>query len=171
VAGDRGEGVRLPSSEIDAGMEGNAEATAPHITQAEYEALAAFRYALRLFLRFSEEAALATGLTPQQHQALLAIQGFPERDAMTIGELAERLQVRHHSAVGLVDRLVAQGLTTRQMCETDRRQVLVRLTPQGVMMLERLSAVHRAELRRIGPGIAALLTRLSDNQADDAGKD
>jgi DNA-binding MarR family transcriptional regulator len=133
----------------------------PRLSKADYEALAGFRYALRLFLRFSEEAAQTAGLTPHQHQALLAIQGYPERDYVTIGELAERLQVRHHSAVGLVDRLVAQQLAVRQAGETDRRQVFVRLTPQGVRMLERLSAAHRAELRRVGPALAALLQRLN----------
>ncbi len=134
----------------------------PHVAKAEYETLAHFRYAIRLFLRFSEEAAQAAGLTPQQHQALLAIQGFPERDYMTVGELAERLQIRHHSAVGLIDRLVVQELAVRQASETDRRQVFVRLTPQGVEMLERLSTVHREELRRIGPELVALLTRLRE---------
>lgn len=133
--------------------------------KAEYEALADFRYALRLFLRFSEEAAQAAGLMPQQHQALLAIQGFPQRDYVTVGELAERLQVRHHSAVGLIDRLETQGLVTRRHGVTDRRQVYVHLTPQGQLMLERLSAVHWEELSRIGPEIAAMLRRLgvSDN--------
>ena len=80
------------------------------VTKAEYESMAAVRYALRRFLRFSEDGAKAVGLTPQQHQALLAIKGYPARDSVTVGELAERLQVRHHSAVGLVDRLEALGL-------------------------------------------------------------
>ena len=76
------------------------------ITKSQYENLAAFRFALRKFLRFSEDAAGAAGLTPQQHQALLAIKGFPGRDHVTVGELAERLQIKPHSAVGLIDRLV-----------------------------------------------------------------
>ena len=101
------------------------------VSQAEYETLAAFRYALRQFLHFSDTAAEAVGLTPQQHQALLAIKGFPGRDRVTIGELAERLQIRHHSAVGLVDRLVTQKLVAREAAADDRRQVYVRLTPAG----------------------------------------
>lgn len=138
------------------------------VRKAEYETLASFRYALRLFLHFSEEAAQSVGLTPQQHQAMLAIQGFPGRDRVTIGELAERLQVRHHSAVGLVDRLVAQGLAARHPADTDRRQVYVALTPQGIEMLEKLSAAHRQELLRIGPEITALLGSLKQTEGPDS---
>lgn len=130
------------------------------VSDAEYETLAAFRYALRRFLRFSEEAAQEAGLTPQQHQALLAIKGFPGRDRVTISELAERLQIRHHSAVGLVSRLVAQGLVTREQDSADRRQVYVALTESGTEMLERLTAAHREELRRIKPELSLLLERL-----------
>ena len=130
------------------------------LSKADYETLASFRYALRQFLHFSEEAAEAVGLTPQQHQALLAIRGFPGRDWVTIGELAERLQIRHHSAVGLVDRLAVQKLVTRTLAEDDRRQVHVVLTANGLSILEQLAAVHRAELRRIGPQINQLLAQL-----------
>ena len=132
----------------------------PQISKAEYESLAEFRYALRLFLHFSEAAAHSAGLTPQQHQALLAIKGFPKRDRITIGELAERLQLRHHSTVGLVDRLASARLVVRQPDTTDRRQVYLALTARGEARLERLSAVHRAELRRVGPQIEAILHRL-----------
>jgi len=132
------------------------------VSKSEYEALAAFRYALRQFQHFSEAAAKAVGLTPQQHQALLAIKGFPERDYVTVGELAERLQIRHHSAVGLVDRLVGQGLVAREPSEDDRRQVYVSLTRRGRDLLEELSEVHREELRRVGPQISELLDRLAD---------
>src|SRR5438309_2021226 len=97
----------------------------------QYELLAAFRYALRRFLHFSETAAHAASITPQHHQALLAIKGFPGRDGVKIGELAERLQVRHHSAVGLVDRLVADKLVRRESVLKDRRQVYIRLAPRG----------------------------------------
>jgi DNA-binding MarR family transcriptional regulator len=137
------------------------------ISKADYETLAAFRYALRQFLRFSEEAAETVGLTPQQHQALLAIRGFPGREHVTIGELAERLQIRHHSAVGLVDRLVAQKLVAREPADSDRRQVYVTLTPGGLSALEQLSAVHRAELRRIGPQIRQLLAQLGPADEED----
>ena len=132
------------------------------LKKADYETLASFRYALRQFLHFSEQAASAMGLPPQQHQALLAIKGFPGRDYVTISELAERLQVRHHSAVGLVDRLEAQGLIVRQSAENDRRQVYVTLTAHGLNVLEQLSAAHRAELRRIGPQISQLLAQLGE---------
>ena len=83
------------------------------LIKSDYETLSAFRYALRRFVHFSEGAAKAAGITPQQHQALLAIKGFPARDKITVGELAERLQLRHHSAVGLVDRLMVEKLVTR----------------------------------------------------------
>jgi DNA-binding CsgD family transcriptional regulator len=88
--------------------------SSPPLTKTEYELLAAFRYHLRQFLRFSEEAAQTAGLTPRQHQALLAIKGFPKRESVTIGELAEQLQIAHHTAVELVDRLAAQKLVERQ---------------------------------------------------------
>jgi DNA-binding MarR family transcriptional regulator len=130
------------------------------VRQAEYEALATFRYALRQFLHFSGQQAQAVGLTPQQHQALLAIRGFPQGERMVIGELADRLQIQHHSAVGLVDRLEAQGLVVREPALTDRRQVFVTLTPQGAAVLGRLAAAHREELRRIGPQMRELLARL-----------
>src|SRR5437868_3270253 len=113
----------------------------PQLSKAEYETLASFRYALRKFLRFSEEKAAAAGLTPQQHQALLAIKGFPERDRITIGELAERLQIEHHSAVGLADRLAKQGYLKRVRGTGDRRQVFVELTARGEKVLAKLSMV------------------------------
>ncbi len=134
-----------------------------HVTQSEYEALASFRYALRQFQRFSENAAQAVGLTPHQHQALLAIKGFPGRDRLTLGELAERLQIRHHSAVGLADRLVAQGLVVRQPSRTDRRQVYVTLSRKGLDILERLSTAHKEELSRMGPELQRLLRHFSQD--------
>jgi DNA-binding MarR family transcriptional regulator len=132
------------------------------ISKAELEALSTFRYALRQFLRFSDDAARAVGLTPQQHQALLSIHGHPARDQVTISELAERLQIRHHSAVGLVDRLVALKLVKRAGGQTDRRQVYVRLTAAGARVLDRLAAAHRAELQRLGPRLVELITRLAE---------
>ena len=129
----------------------------PRITRAEYETLANLRYTLRQFLRFSEEAAHQAGLTPQQHQALLAIKGFGGANPITIGELAEHLQIRHHSAVGLVDRLVRQDLIARSHSNSDRRQVYLKLAVSGEAVLEQLSGVHKEQLRRTGPHIAALL--------------
>jgi DNA-binding MarR family transcriptional regulator len=133
----------------------------PKITGDQYETLAAFRYALRKFLSFSESAARAAGVTPQQHQALLAIKGFPERDQITVGKLAERLQLRHHSAVGLIDRLAQEQLVSRTPAQEDRRRVLIRLTRHGEDKLEKLSALHREQLKRIGPELTRLLEQLA----------
>ena len=134
----------------------------PELAKADYERLSEFRYLLRRFLEFSERAAEGSGLTAQQHQALLAIKGFPERNRITIGELAERLQVKHHSAVELAGRLVANGLAARELDAADRRQVYLTLTPHGEAVLEQLTAAHREELRRMGPELRALLGRLSE---------
>ena len=131
------------------------------ITQSEYETLAAFRYSLRRFLHFSEDAAQSVGLTPQQHQALLSIKGFPGRDKITITELAERMQIRHQSAVGLADRLMRQGLLVREQSLTDRRQVYVTLSSKGLAILEQLSAIHKEELRRMLPELQQLVEQLS----------
>jgi len=134
------------------------------IKQSDYEILAAFRYSLRQFLRFSEEAAHALGLTPHQHQALLTIKGSPGRQRLTIGELAERLQIRHHSAVELVNRLVSDDLVERQNSEEDRRRVYVTLTQHGEALLEKLSAVHKQELRRVGPQLNQMIEVLSNDK-------
>src|SRR6476659_3605123 len=116
------------------------------LSKKQYETLAAFRYALRQFLRFSESAAQSAGITAQQHQALLAIKGFPGRDLVTVGELAVRLQLRHHSAVGLIDRLVSEKLVSRWPSPEDRRRVLIGLTRRGESVLEKLTAAHRRQL-------------------------
>jgi len=127
------------------------------VTKAEFEMLAAFRYELRRFLHFSEEAARESGLTPAQHQALLAVKGYPDKERITIGELAERLQVAHHSAVGLVDRLVANDLMIREVGEEDRRQVYVSLTERGNEVVEGLTVAHRDELQRMAPRLRMFL--------------
>ena len=132
------------------------------LSKPEYQLLADFRYALRQFLHFSEESARAVGVEPQQHQALLAIKGFPERDRITIGELAERLQIKHHSAVELAGRLVTNELAAREPDPADRRQVYLTLTTHGEALLGQLTAAHRAELQRLGPELRALLSHLSD---------
>lgn len=129
--------------------------------KAQYETLAAFRYSLRKFIHFSEEAAEIARMTPQQHQALLAIKGFPGRDYVTVGELAERLQIKHHSAVGLVDRLAAEKFVMRVPSREDRRQVFIQLTGQGEKKLEKLSAVHQEQLKQIGSELSLLLKRLN----------
>jgi DNA-binding MarR family transcriptional regulator len=138
----------------------SAMARPQKLRKAQYETLAAFRYALRKFIHFSEMAAETAGVTPQQHQALLAIKGFPGRDRVTVGELAERLQLRHHSAVGLIDRLVLEKLVARAASKADRRQVLVQLTNHGEKTLEKLSSTHRKQLKQIGPELNLLLERL-----------
>ena len=131
------------------------------LRKTQYETLAAFRYALRRFIHFSETAAQTANVTPQQHQALLAIKGFPGRDCVTVGELAERLQLRHHSAVGLIDRLVMDKLVARAPSIVDRRQVFIQLTSRGEKTLEKLSTMHRKQLQHIGPEFSRLLEHLN----------
>ena len=130
------------------------------MTKQEFERLADFRYALRQFLRYSEETAYSVGLTPQKYQALLAIRGYPDKDKVSIGELAERLQIRHHSAVGIVDRLEDQGLVSREQDEQDRRIVCVRLTPLGEEMVERIASANTDRLKGLQPELSRLLTRM-----------
>lgn len=123
------------------------------ISKAHYETLAALRHTLNKFLLFSQEEARAAGLAPQQHQALLAIKGFPDRDYVSVGELATQLHLRHHSAVGLVDRLVQRQLVRRTTSVTDKRRVEVSLTARGEALIRRLSAAHWKELQQLGPEI------------------
>jgi DNA-binding MarR family transcriptional regulator len=127
----------------------------------QYRALADFRYELRRFLRYSEELTRRHGMTPLQYQMLLQIRGFPGRSRATVGELAERLQAKHHGVVALVTRCERAGLVARQASADDRRAVLVRLTPRGERELERLARLHRNELLEIQdrltiPGLGAL---------------
>jgi DNA-binding MarR family transcriptional regulator len=130
---------------VRSGAAAGLEARAP-ISKAEFEAIAAFRYSIRRFLRFSEQAARREHLTPQQHQLLLAIKGFPGRDYATVSELAERLQMRQHSMVGLIDRTESQKLVRREPGTVDRRQVFIHVTPAGEEVLQRLAVQHRREL-------------------------
>ena len=117
--------------------------------------MAEFRYQIRRFLRFSEQAARRAGLEPAQHQLLLAVKAHDGEP--TVGDLAERLQLRHHSVVGLIDRLAESGLVRRTRAEGDRRQVRVRLTPKGEAVLRKLSLDHRAELGSAGCALAVSL--------------
>ena len=119
------------------------------LTKQDFEALARFRFGIRRYLRFSEETVRRHGVTPQQYQLLLAIKGFPGRDWALVRELANRLQLRHHSVVELVNRAQAQGLVHRTTDPDDARAVRVVLTDQGEHLLDRLSALHRDELRRM----------------------
>jgi DNA-binding MarR family transcriptional regulator len=136
------------------------------IRPADYQALAAFRYALHRFLAFSEDAARAAGLTAQQHQALLAIKGHPSGGPVTIGDLAERLLIRHNSAVELVNRLVAAGLVIKRPGREDRRKVIIEVTSEAEAILGDLSASHLNELRRSGAPMMALAALLNE---DDRG--
>ena len=137
-----------------------AEAPSAAVTQQDYEALAAFRHAMRRFLAFSEAAARAAGLTAQQHQAILAIKGQGPDAPMSVGDLAEHLVIRHHSAVELVDRLAGAGLVRRAEDAGDRRRVGLRLTEKAEAVLMGLSATHLGELRRSRALLANLLARL-----------
>jgi DNA-binding MarR family transcriptional regulator len=123
----------------------------------DYRALAAFRYEIRKFLAFSEGAARAAGIEPQQHQLLLAVRGLPLELRPTIGAIAERLCVQHHTTVALVDKLEARGLLLRERGLDDRREVLLRLTPAGERLLRQLSALHREQLRGVGPAMVMAL--------------
>jgi DNA-binding MarR family transcriptional regulator len=126
----------------------------------DYASLAAYRHALRQFLHFSTEAARAAGLTQQQYQVLLAIKSSPNDDLLSIGQLAESMLLRHNSAVGLVDRLARQRLLRRVPDGDDGRRVRIRLTAGGEKLLSRLAAIHRDELRRLGPQLVRSLQSL-----------
>jgi len=133
--------------------------TAP-LTTREFQALAEFRFQIRKFLRFSEDQARANGVEPQQHQLLLAIKGLPAEEKPTIGELAARMLIRHHSAVELVNRLAERGAVERVHAEADHREVLVRLTREGEDMLQSLSMAHHEELRSAGPELMKTLSQV-----------
>jgi DNA-binding MarR family transcriptional regulator len=125
------------------------------LSQANLQDLAQFRYQLRRFLRFSEKAARACGVTPQQHQLMLGIAGFAESGSATISELAEFLQERNNSVVGLVERAAQSGLVRRESGAQDRRQVIVSLTPRGEEILAELSELHLDEVQRMRAGFLA----------------
>lgn len=129
------------------------------MAQRKYAALADFRYELRCFQHFSEAAAREVGLTPQQHQALLSIRGA-SGGTQTIGELSERLLIKPHSATGLANRLLANGLLERLESGDDRRVVRVTLTPSAEELLASLSRAHQAELKRIKPLLDGLIERI-----------
>lgn len=126
------------------------------LTAEDYRRLADFRHLLRRFLAFSEEQAEKLGLSAQQHQALLAIKGYGA-SPLSIGDLAQRLAIRHNSAVGLVNRLVGVGFVVRDYDPNDRRRAFLALTTKGERVLELLSTAHRDELRTIAPLLMPLL--------------
>ncbi len=125
------------------------------MAKSDFEALAEFRYRLRMFLRFSEDACNASGITPLQYQLLLQTKGYPGRQWASITELAERLQAKHHGVVALVTRCEALGLVKRVSSATDLRQVEIHLTEQGEQQVEQLALLHRAELVTL-PDFAAM---------------
>jgi len=137
-----------------------AKSRARRVTTKDYEALAAFRRELRRFLAFSEAAARSSGLTAQHHQAILAIKGHTGAGPMTVGELADHLTIRHHSAVELVDRLVKADLVLRMESADDRRRVGLVLTPKAGEILAELSAIHLEELRQSRVLLVQLLEQL-----------
>jgi len=126
------------------------------LDDADYRRLLEFRVDLRRFLHWSEEQAEKAGLTPAQHQLLLAVRGHGEADGPTIGDVAGYLLLRHHSAVGLVDRAVKAGLLERHEDPLDRRVVRLRLSARGAETLEQLSELHLEEIKRLAPRIRAI---------------
>ena len=135
-----------------------------NLTTADYTQLAAFRHALRAFLRFSEAAAAEVGLTAQHYQAMLVLRGCPDDRRVSINDLAQQLFIKHNSAVGLVDRLEQEELITRAPSSSDRRKVELHLTSRGREVLAQLAGMHRRELRRIGPGLQRFFAELSRAQ-------
>jgi DNA-binding MarR family transcriptional regulator len=131
------------------------------LSDRDYRALARFRYALRVFLRFSAQAARHAGLAPNQHQLLLAIRGWDGPDTgPTIGDVAQQLQLQHHSVVELVNRAVMADLVTRQPDADDRRRQRLALTDHGARQIATLSAAHRDELRRFRQEMTNILAEL-----------
>jgi DNA-binding MarR family transcriptional regulator len=132
------------------------------VTQKDYSALAAFRYAMRKFLRASKEHLSAkAGLTPEQYEALLALKAFSGAEGLLVGELSERLQVKHHTAVSLTDKLLSRELVTKERGRTDRRRVHVKLTTAGSTLLASLAQIHLDELRARSPEMIEALRQLS----------
>jgi DNA-binding MarR family transcriptional regulator len=133
------------------------------LVDADYTALARFRHAIRVFLSFSESAAKECGVTPQQHQAILAIRGFAPGSEMSVGDLAVHLLIQHNSAVELVNRLQQAELVERSITTDDRRRVHIGLTPKAHALLEKLSAAHLLELRKSGHALAETLDGFYEN--------
>ena len=131
-----------------------------------YQALAEFRYRIRLFLNATDEAVRAAGLEPEQYQLLLAVRGIPRNRTATIGVLAERLQVRHNTAVERIDRLEKLHLLRRVHNPEDRREVIVDFTPRGEQTFEKLARLRLRELRRSGPALVQVLSTVVEAARD-----
>lgn len=136
----------------------------------EYRQISEFRFRIRQFLHFSEEAARQCGIEPQQHQLLLAIKGLPEGTRPTITAVSERLCIRHHSAVELVNRSVAHGTVAKHHNEEDAREVLLELTSAGEEILQKLSVLHWQELQSSGPALSTALRGIVQHGAQKARK-
>ena len=134
------------------------------LTTQDYAQLAAFRHALRGFMRFSEAAAAELRLTAQHYQAMLVLRACPEDRRVTINELAQELFIKHNSAVGLVDRLAQEKLLVRAPSKSDRRKVELRLTGRGRKVLSKLAAMHRSQLRQIGPKLKRFFAEISRSE-------
>jgi DNA-binding MarR family transcriptional regulator len=139
------------------------------ISPADYRSLAEFRFQIRSFLSFSERAARTHGVEPQQHQLLLACKGLPTSQRPTIGTLARRLCVEHHTAVALVDKLELAGLVRRVPSQSDRREVLVEITRRGESLLAELSAIHRDQLATVGPALIKALSAVLNGRKPEQG--
>jgi DNA-binding MarR family transcriptional regulator len=140
-----------------------------NLTTRDYAQLASFRLALRGFLRFSETAAAQEGLTSQHYQAMLILRGWPDGRPVSINDLAQQLLIKHNSAVGLVDRLVNEGLVVRAPSAVDRRKVELGLSSRGREVLARLAGMHRNELQRIGPIMERFFSELAHDQDQGGG--
>ncbi len=132
----------------------------------DYQSLAELRHQIRRFLHFSEQNARRVGLEPRQHQLMLALKGLPPGRRPRVAEIAERLQIQHHSAVELVNRLSEAGFVRRHRGTLDRREVLLSLTPKGEKVLQELSLQHRAELGNAGPALVKALRQVTQGVAN-----
>ena len=146
-----------------------SESSNKAISHGEYRAIAEFRYRIRQFLHFSEEAARANGIEPQQHQLLLAIKGLPEGTRPTITEVSSRLCLRHHSTVELVNRLAAHGAILRRHSDEDAREVLLELTKYGEQILQNLHVLHWLELQTSGPALTDSLRAIVKRTSHESG--
>ena len=139
--------------------------TSTGLSAASFRQLADFRYRIRQFLHFSEEAARAHGIEPQQHQLLLAIKGLPEGTRPTVRTISDRLCLRHHSTVELINRMAERGAVVRRPSDHDRREVLLELTPLGEEILSKLSVLHLDELQVAGPALAKAIQSILEYSA------
>ena|SRR5579875_1369044 len=143
-----------------------AEVT-PDLSKPGFEQLAQFRYCIRQFIHFSEQAARAYGIEPQQHQLLLALKGLPPGMRPTVRTLAQRMCLRHHSTVELINRLAERGAVVRTASDRDRREVLIEITPFGEETLHKLSLLHWQELQSSGPALSTALQSIVEHGCEN----